>query len=496
MSEQAGILIGKGGNQHINLNLRFANRHGLIAGATGTGKTVSLQALAEGFSRAGVPVFMADIKGDLTGISQAGTANPKLEERVKTIGIADFKFEGYPSILWDLAGQQGHPIRATVSDIGPLLLSRLLELNDTQEGLLNIAFKFADDEGMLLLDLKDLRSILKHIGEHAQDFQNAYGNVSSSSIGAIQRRLLVLEQQGAENFFGEPALDLWDFIRTAPNGYGNVNILMADKLMMTPRLYATFLLWLLSELFENLPEVGDLDKPRLVFFFDEAHLLFNDAPKALVDKVEQVVRLIRSKGVGVYFITQNPLDIPDSILGQLGNRIQHALRAFTPRDQKAVKAAADTFRANPDLDTAEVIMELGVGEALVSVLEEKGIPSIVQRTLIRPPQSRIGPATAEERANLIRQSPFAGRYDKMIDRESAHEILQARAEKLSTELAAASQAKEFEKAARRYEAANTPRPSNRQTLGEAIVKSAARSISSNLGKQIVRGLLGSLFKGR
>ena len=496
MTEQAGILIGKGGNQKIYLNMRYANRHGLIAGATGTGKTISLQALAEGFSRAGVPVFMADIKGDLTGISQAGATNPKVAERVQSIGIDDFKFEAYPSILWDLAGQQGHPIRATVSDIGPLLLARLLELNDTQEGLLNIAFKFADDEGLLLLDFKDLRSILQHMGENAQDFQNAYGNVSASSIGAIQRRLLVLEQQGAENFFGEPALDLWDFMRTGPNGYGNINILMADKLMMTPRLYATFLLWLLSELFENLPEVGDLDKPRLVFFFDEAHLLFNDAPKALVDKVEQVVRLIRSKGVGVYFITQNPLDIPDSILGQLGNRIQHALRAFTPRDQKAVRAAADTFRANPDLDTASVIMELGVGEALVSVLEEKGIPSVVQRTMIRPPQSRIGPATPEERANLIRQSPFAGRYDKMIDRESAHELLQARAEKVANELAAAAQAKEFEKAARRYEATNTPRPSNRQTLGEAIVKSAARSITSNLGKQIVRGILGSIFKAR
>lgn len=496
MTEQTGILIGKGGDQQVSLNLRFANRHGLIAGATGTGKTVSLQALAEGFSRAGVPVFMADIKGDLTGISQAGTDNPKIEERIQTIGIPDFKFEGYPTILWDLAGQQGHPIRATVTDIGPLLLARLLELNDTQEGLLNIAFKFADDEGMLLLDLKDLRSILQHMGENAQDFQNAYGNVSSSSIGAIQRRLLVLEQQGAENFFGEPALDLWDFIRTGTNGYGNINILMADKLMMTPQLYSTFLLWLLSELFENLPEVGDLDKPRLVFFFDEAHLLFNDAPKALTDKVEQVVRLIRSKGVGVYFITQNPLDIPDSILGQLGNRIQHALRAFTPRDQKAVKAAADTFRANPELDTAAVIMELGVGEALVSVLEDKGIPSIVQRTMIRPPQSRIGPATAEERATLIRQSPFAGRYDNMVDRESAHELLQARAEKVAAEVAADNRMKELEKAARRYDAASTPRASNRQTLGEAIVKSAARSISSNLGKQIVRGILGSIFKGR
>ncbi len=499
MTEQTGILIGKGGDQQVSLNLRYANRHGLIAGATGTGKTVSLQALAEGFSRAGVPVFMADIKGDLTGISAPGKPHPKVDERIEKIGITDFRFESYPTVLWDLAGEQGHPVRATISDIGPLLLARLLELNDTQEGVLNIAFKFADDEGMLLLDMKDLRSILQHMGENAQTFQNAYGNVSSSSIGAIQRRLLVLEQQGAEKFFGEPALDLWDFMRTGSNGYGNINILMADKLMMTPRLYATFLLWLLSELFENLPEVGDLDKPRLVFFFDEAHLLFNDAPKALVDKVEQVVRLIRSKGVGVYFITQNPLDIPDSILGQLGNRLQHALRAFTPRDQKAVRAAADTFRANPDLDTATVITEMGVGEALVSVLEDKGIPSIVQRTMIRPPQSRIGPADAAERTDLIRKSPFAGRYDQMIDRESAHEILQGRAAKVAAELASVEAAKEQEKvdkAARRYEASTTPRGSNRQSVGEALVKSVARSMGSRLGQQIVRGILGSIFRGR
>lgn len=499
MTEQTGILIGKGGDQQVSLNLRYANRHGLIAGATGTGKTVSLQALAEGFSRAGVPVFMADIKGDLTGISAPGKPHPKVDERIEKIGITDFRFEGYPTVLWDLAGEQGHPVRATISDIGPLLLARLLELNDTQEGVLNIAFKFADDEGMLLLDMKDLRSILQHMGENAQTFQNAYGNVSSSSIGAIQRRLLVLEQQGAEKLFGEPALDLWDFMRTGSNGYGNINILMADKLMMTPRLYATFLLWLLSELFENLPEVGDIDKPRLVFFFDEAHLLFNDAPKALVDKVEQVVRLIRSKGVGVYFITQNPLDIPDSILGQLGNRLQHALRAFTPRDQKAVRAAADTFRANPDLDTATVITEMGVGEALVSVLEDKGIPSIVQRTMIRPPQSRIGPADATERTDLIRKSPFAGRYDQMVDRESAHEILQGRAAKVAAELASVEAAKKQEKAdkaARRYEASTTPRGSNRQSVGEALVKSVARSMGSRLGQQIVRGILGSIFRGR
>ncbi len=499
MSEQSGILIGKG-EQNIYLNPRFANRHGLIAGATGTGKTVSLQVLAEGFSRIGVPVFMADIKGDLTGISMPGNPHPKVDERIAKIGITDFKFAGCPTVLWDLQGQQGHPIRATISDMGPLLLARLLELNDTQEGVLNIAFKYADDQGMLLLDMKDLRSILQYMSDNSKEFKGAYGNVSSASIGAIQRQLLVLEQQGAESFFGEPALDLWDFMRTGTGGYGNINILMADKLINTPRLYATFLLWLLSELFENLPEVGDLDKPRLVFFFDEAHLLFDDAPKALVNKVEQVVKLIRSKGVGVYFITQNPIDVPDAILGQLGNRIQHALRAFTPRDQKAVKVAADTFRSNPNLDTAETITQMGVGEALVSVLEEKGIPSIVQRTLVRPPQSRIGPASDAERANLLRSSPFAGRYDNMIDRESAYELLQRRAEEAAAEAAAQEEAAEEQKAARRYKSSKREESSMMGDIAEGLLKNAVRAATSSAGRrigtQIVRGILGSLFKGR
>ncbi len=497
MTAEAGILIGKGGDQQIFLNPRFANRHGLIAGATGTGKTVTLQVLAEGFSRLGVPVFMADVKGDLTGISASGRPHPKVDERIAKIGIPDFVFEGYPVVLWDLAGVQGHPIRATISDMGPLLLTRLLELNDTQEGVLNIAFKLADDQGMLLLDLKDLRAILQHIGENAADLQNAYGNISSASVGAIQRRLLVLEQQGAEQFFGEPALDLWDLMRTDSSGHGHINILAADKLMLTPRLYATSLLWLLSELFEHLPEVGDLDKPRLVFFFDEAHLLFNDAPKVLIEKVEQVVKLVRSKGVGIYFVTQNPLDIPDAVLGQLGNRIQHALRAFTPRDQKAVRAAAQTFRSNPDLDTEATITSMGVGEALVSVLETGGIPGVVQRTLIRPPQSRIGPIDDAERAELIRKSPFMGRYDAMIDRESAYEILQKRGETAAAEAAAALQAHSELKLTRRFEASTPSRSgSNRQGIGETLVKSVARTVGTRLGQQIVRGILGSIFRGR
>lgn len=503
MSEQTGILIGKG-ETNIYLNPRYANRHGLIAGATGTGKTISLQGLAEGFSRIGVPVFMADVKGDLTGISKPGNPNPKVEERVSKIGISDFRFEGYPTVIWDLSGERGHPVRATVSDMGPLLLARLLDLNDTQEGVLNIAFKFADDQGMLLLDMKDLRAILQYMSENSKTFQGAYGNVSSASIGAIQRQLLVLEQQGAEKFFGEPALDLWDFMRTGANGYGNINILAADKLINTPRLYATFLLWLLSELFENLPEVGDMDKPRLVFFFDEAHLLFNDAPKALVDKVEQVVKLIRSKGVGIYFITQTPLDVPESVLGQLGNRIQHALRAFTPRDQKAVRTAAETFRQNPSIDVAATIMEMGVGEALVSVLEEKGTPSIVQRTLIRPPQSRIGPVTDAERAELLRTSPFAGRYDAMVDRESAYELLQKRTAQAAAEAAAEEVAKATtggRKGARRYDNSNTHEESSilsdiAQGLLKNAVKAATSSAGRRIGTQIVRGILGSLFKGR
>lgn len=473
------ILIGKG-EEKVYLNPRFANRHGLIAGATGTGKTVSLQVLAEGFSRLGVPVFMADIKGDLTGISQAGSSHPKIDERIEKIGIEDYAFDQFPTVMWDLLGDQGHPIRATISDMGPLLLSRLLELNDTQEGVLNIAFRFADDEGMLLLDFKDLHTTIKYIGEHRKEFQSTYGNISTASVGAIQRRLLVLEEQGAGNFFGEPALDLADFMRTDENGKGQVNILAADKLMLTPRLYATFLLWLLSELFENLPEVGDLDKPKLVFFFDEAHLLFEDAPKALTEKVEQVVKLIRSKGVGIYFVTQNPLDIPDGVLSQLGNRVQHALRAFTPRDQKAVRAAAQTFRSNPNLDTEKTITEMGVGEALVSTLEEKGTPGIVQRTLISPPASRIGPASDSERSALLKNSPLAGRYDEAVDRQSAHEKLQARSDEA---------AKEAEKSPKK-------KGRQRQSVGEAMAKSVARAIGSQLGRQIVRGIMGSIFKGR
>ncbi len=483
------ILIGKGEEQ-VFLDPKFANRHGLIAGATGTGKTVSLQVLAEGFSRIGVPVFMADVKGDLSGITQEGKPHPKVNERIEKIGITDFKFEGFPSIFWDLFGVQGTPIRTTITDMGPLILSRLLDLNDTQEGVINVAFKFADEEGLALLNLDDLRSTLRYIGDNRADFQNEYGNVSSASIGAIQRRLLVLEQQGAENFFGEPALDIWDMMRTGDGGMGQINILAADKLMESPRLYATFLLWLISELFEELPEVGDMEKPRMVFFFDEAHLLFDDAPKALVQKVEQTVKLIRSKGVGIYFITQNPTDIPDDVLGQLGNRVQHALRAFTPRDQKAVRAAAQTFRPNPNLDTEQTITELGVGEALVSVLELKGTPSVVQQTLICPPHSRIGPATDAERNKVRKSSPLLGKYDETKDRESAHEELQQRSKK------AAEKAEKAEAAAKKAKAKPKKRRSNRQSIGEAAAKSVARSIGTNLGRSIVRGLLGSVFRGR
>lgn len=483
------ILIGKGEEQ-VFLYPKFANRHGLIAGATGTGKTVSLQILAEGFSRIGVPVFMADVKGDLSGITQAGKTHPKIDERIEKIGITDFKFEGFPSVFWDLLGDQGTPIRTTITDMGPLILSRLLDLNDTQEGVINVAFKFADEEGLALLNLDDLRSTLRYIGDNRETFQKEYGNVSNASIGAIQRRLLVLEQQGAENFFGEPALDIWDMMRTGDGGMGQINILAADKLMESPRLYATFLLWLISELFEELPEVGDMEKPRMVFFFDEAHLLFDDAPKALTQKVEQTVKLIRSKGVGIYFITQNPTDIPDDVLGQLGNRVQHALRAFTPRDQKAVRAAAQTFRPNPKLDTEQTITELGVGEALVSVLEHKGTPSIVQQTLICPPHSRIGPATDDERSMVRKSSPLLGKYDETKDRESAHEELEERSKK------AAEKAEQAEAAAKKAKAKPKKRRSNRQSVGEAAAKSVARSIGTNLGRSIVRGILGSVFRGR
>jgi DNA helicase HerA-like ATPase len=488
------------GEQKIFLNPRFANRHGLIAGATGTGKTITLQSLAEGFSDLGVPVFMADVKGDISGMSQPGAADPRIVERVQKLGISDFAFHASPVVFWDVFGEQGHPVRATVSDMGPLLLARLLDLNEAQEGVLNLAFQFADDDGLLLLDLNDLRSILQHLGEHASEFRNTYGNVSSATVGAIQRGLLVLEQQGGGDFFGEPALQLSDLMRTDKDGRGQVNILAADKLMQSPRLYATFLLWLLSELFEELPEVGDLDKPKLVFFFDEAHLLFNDAPKALVEKVEQVVRLIRSKGVGVYFITQNPLDVPETILGQLGNRVQHALRAFTPRDQKAVRAAAETFRANPKLDTAQVIMELGVGEALVSVLEENGIPSVVQRTLIRPPASRVGPVTLQERAAVMNKSPYAGRYDKAVDRQSAYEELKVRADRATAEAEEYEEKQSRTSGERDEPVARVPRTHRggrqRRSATEEVVTSVARSVGSQLGRQIVRGILGAIFKGR
>jgi hypothetical protein len=487
MTDDPGIFIGKG-DHPVYLLPRLANRHGLIAGATGTGKTVSLQILAEDFSRRGVPVFMADVKGDLSGISQAGSTHPKLEERAATIGLDGYRYEAFPVVFWDLFGEQGHRVRATVSEMGPLLLARLLGLNDTQEGVLYAVFKMADDQGMLLLDMKDLRALLTFAGENRKELQLEYGNISGASIGAIQRRLLVLEEEGAEQFLGEPALDLLDFMRNGANGYGNINILAADRLMQSPKLYATFLLWLLSELFEELPEVGDPEQPRLVFFFDEAHLLFDDAPKALVDKVEQVVRLIRSKGVGVYFVTQNPLDIPDAILGQLGNRIQHALRAFTPRDQKAVRAAADTFRPNPAFSAAEVIKELGVGEALVSTLGGKGTPGIVERTLIRPPSSRLGPATPAERQAIITQSLLGKRYDQSVDSRSAYEMLRERAEKAALAEAKAAEAKAKEKP-------GSGRRSNRQGVMEAMVKSVVRSVGSSLGRSIARGILGSLLKG-
>lgn len=502
------IFVGKSTEPVYQLP-KLSNRHGLIAGATGTGKTVTLQILAEQFSQMGVPVFMADVKGDLSGLSQTGGGNPKLEERAQVIELQNYSYKPAPVIFWDLFADQGHQIRTTVSEMGPLLLAQLLQLNETQEGVLNIAFAIADDQDLLMLDLKDLKSMLNFIGDNAKEIQTEYGQVSSASIGAIQRALLVLEQQGGEKFFGEPALDLKDFMRTTHTGEGFINILAADKLMQSPKLYSTFLLWLLSELFEELPEVGDPDQPKLVFFFDEAHLLFNDAPKPLVDKVEQVVRLIRSKGVGVYFVTQNPLDIPDSVLGQLGNRYQHALRAFTPRDQKAVKAAATTFRVNPAFSTEEVITQLGVGEALVSTLEGKGTPIIVQQTLIRPPSSRLGPATPEERAKIMANSPVAALYDKTVDRESAYEVLTKRAEQAAAEAAeleaAEAKAEAEEKAAKEAARAQrtTSRPRTRETAGEAMMKSAMRSAGSQIGRElsknsgkIIRGILGGLFRGR
>ena len=493
MSAIEPIIIGQG-ERPVPLLPRMANRHGLIAGATGTGKTVTLQILAEEFSNRGVPVFAADVKGDLSGISQPGKPHPKIDERVALLSLDDFRFGGFSTTFWDVFGKQGHPVRTTISDMGPLLLSRLLNLNETQQGVLTLVFRVADDNGWLLLDLKDLRSMLQFVAENARDFRTLYGNISAASVGAIQRRLLTLEDQGGRKLFGEPALNLQDLMQTDDRGQGMINLLVADQLMNSPMLYGTFLLWLMSELFENLPEVGDREKPRLVLFFDEAHLIFDDASDVLLDKIEQVVRLIRSKGVGVYFVTQNPLDIPDTVLGQLGNRIQHALRAYTPRDQKAVKAAADTFRPNPKLDTRRVITELGVGEALVSTLDAKGRPRMVQRTMIRPPRSQIGPITKRLRRELMDDSLLAGVYEKRIDRQSAYEFLQARAEKKAEE----QQAEEVVKAQQK-ELSRTRKGKGgyqRQTVLEAFWKSAARAVGSQAGRQLIRGVLGSLFGGR
>lgn len=498
-ADDGQILIGLGA-QKVYLNPKYANRHGLIAGATGTGKTVTLQMMAESFSRLGVPVFLADVKGDVSGISQAGKSHPKLEERFEMMQIENYQWAGNPTVFWDLYGKKGHPVRATVSDMGPTLLARLLDLNETQEGILTIAFALADDEGMLLLDMKDLRTMLQHIGDHAKELKAKYGNISGASVGAIQRRLLVLERAGGKKFFGEPMLDLNDLISTNAQGRGRINVLAADTLIQNPRLYSTFLLWLMSELFENLPEVGDPDKPKFVFFFDEAHLLFNGAPKALVNKIEQVVRLIRSKGVGIYFITQSPSDLPDSVLAQLGNRVQHALRAFTPKDQKVVRAAADTFRPNPAFDTRSAIMEMGVGEALVSVLESKGTPSVVEKTLIIPPFSRIGPAKPGERKAVQADSPYGHKYDTTLDRQSAYETLTARAEQAAKDAEASAEreakAKADAKAAKASASKKRSRSSSRSdSVGKAFVKSVTRSIGSQMGRRIVRGILGSLFKG-
>ena len=487
----------------IDLLPRMANRHGLITGATGTGKTVTLQVLAEQFSSIGVPVFMADVKGDLTGLAAAGQASEKLSARLERLGLPEPDFRAAPVTLWDVFGEQGHPLRATVSDMGPLMLARMLNLNEVQEGVLALTFRVADESGLLLLDMKDLRSMLQFVGDNGAALRTRYGNISSASVGAIQRRLLALEDQGGNVFFGEPMLELADMMQTDINGRGVINILAADRLMNSPRLYGTFLLWLLSELFEELPEVGDPDKPRFVFFFDEAHLLFEDAPRALLEKIEQVVRLIRSKGVGVYFVTQNPLDIPDDVLGQLGNRVQHALRAFTPRDQKAVRVAAETMRANPAFDAAQAITELGVGEGLVSLLDERGQPGVVQRAYVVAPGSRIGPIDDRERAEVMRRSLVAGRYDQEIDRESAHEKLAARVEEKEAESKPVKTVDEDtgiggpigEILTGALGGAKTKSGGRqRQSVFEAAAKSAARSIGSQLGRTIIRGILGSLFK--
>jgi len=483
MTQQRETLLIAKAKGPISILPRMSNRHGLIAGATGTGKTVTLRVMAEQFSRIGVPVFMADVKGDLSGMAKPGGDKPEFVARAKQLAVADFGFDACPTTFWDVFGQLGHPVRATVSEMGPLLLSRVLNLNEIQSGVLTLIFKIADDNGLLLLDLKDLRAMTRFAGDHADKFKTQYGNISTASIGAIQRGLLGIEEQGGGNFFGEPALNLDDLMQTDAAGRGMINILVADKLMQSPQLYATFLLWMLAELFETLPEVGDPDKPKLVFFFDEAHLLFNDVPKALENKIEQVVRLIRSKGVGVYFVTQNPLDIPEAILGQLGNRVQHALRAFTPKDQKAVKAAAETFRANPGLDVSKVITELAVGEALVSVLDAKGAPTIVERAFVCPPRSRLAPLSSEERSEIIKASVLFGHYEKAVDRESAYEKLKQRASE--------ERAQEPETPARRGKATE-PQSETAKMVG-AMAQSAAHAIGSQIGRQIIRGVLGSIL---
>ena len=487
-ASSTGLPVARG--EHVlELLPGMANRHGLIAGATGTGKTVTLQVMAEQFSQIGVPVFMADVKGDLSGISQAGVEKPKIAERVKQLELKEFAFAGSPVAFWDVFGEQGHPVRATVSEMGPLLFSRLLSLNETQAGVLSMVFRIADDNGLLLLDMKDLRAMLEFVGDNAASYKTQYGNVSAASIGAIQRGLLSIEDQGGDKFFAEPALDLDDLMQT-DGGRGVINILAADRLLQAPKVYATFLLWLLAELFERLPEVGDVEKPKLVFFFDEAHLLFTDAPKPLLEKIEQVVRLVRSKGVGVYFITQNPLDIPDMVLGQLGNRVQHALRAFTPRDQKAVKAAADTFRGNPKINVETVIGELGVGEALVSFLDAKGTPGIVERAFIYPPHSQIGPITPDQRLAIVKHSSFYGHYEKTVDRESAYETLKARTETSRTETSPAS----IPIPSNQREPA-PPRGRQGENILETMAKSAVRAAGTQIGRQIIRGVLGSILGG-
>lgn len=509
--------------QDVVLHSKFANRHGLIAGATGTGKTVTLKVLAESFSRLGVPVFLADAKGDVSSLAQAGTSNPKFDERIKSLGIDSIPFAASPVVFWDLFAEQGHPIRTTITEIGPLLLARMLNLNDTQEGVLSAVFRIADDQGMLLIDFKDLKAMIGYVSEHAAEFKAEYGNLSPASLGAIQRNLLALADQGGDQFFGEPSLNILDFIQTDSNGHGYINILAADKLMNTPKLYATFLLWMLSELFEQLPEVGDMDKPKLVFFFDEAHLLFDNASAALQEKIEQVVRLIRSKGVGIYFVTQNPLDLPESVLGQLGNRVQHALRAFTPKDQKAVKTAADTFRANPEFKVEQAITELAVGEALISCLDEQGTPQVVERAWVMPPYSSFSPISPEQRQTLISQSIVAGIYEKSLDRESAFELLQnkvverqqqavqieqekqqakeqealAKQQAKEAETLAKQQVREQERIAKEQQKEAEREAKQREKLIQDTVgtfaKSAARSLGGSTGQKIVRGLLGSLF---